>query len=90
MPISSGATGVSQKQGSYLKRYLSSLPQEKRKVLENSLEAACVSEAAGDKVEDLLKGGVQKEKHSEEGQSVEGDADDEKTVSKKSSTCTVL
>ncbi|KAG7318712.1 hypothetical protein KOW79_018467 [Hemibagrus wyckioides] len=86
MPISSGATR-SQRQGSYLKRYLGSLSQEKRKVLENSLEAACVPEAAAEKVEDLLKvSGVKKEKHSEEDQSGEG----EKTVSKKSSTCTML
>lgn len=80
---------MSQKQGSYLKRYLGSLPQKKRKVLENSLEAACVPEAAGEDPEDLLED-VQTENHSDEGQSGEGDAAGEKRVSKKSSACTVL
>ncbi|KAF7687752.1 hypothetical protein HF521_014980 [Silurus meridionalis] len=70
---------VRQKQDSYLKRYLRSLPQEKRRVLENSLEAACISEAAAVKVDDLQEV-VQKEKHSEEDQGGKGDASGGKKV----------
>ncbi|GAA6093023.1 uncharacterized protein LOC108255652 [Tachysurus ichikawai] len=68
---------------------LHALSTEKRKALETSLEAACVSEGAAEKVDHLLEG-VQKEKHSGEEQSGEGDAADEGTVSKKSVTCTLL
>ncbi|XP_053336482.1 PAX-interacting protein 1-like [Clarias gariepinus] len=92
MPISSGAT-LSQKQGSYLKRYLARLPQEERKVLERSLEAVCVSQQAGEEDEDLPQGvqeEEEEEEHSEEVQSEERDTAGEQTTSKKSSTCTVL
>ncbi|KAL7836135.1 hypothetical protein AOLI_G00274190 [Acnodon oligacanthus] len=96
MPISSGAAGrwgaENKTQGSYLKMYLGTLPQEKRMLLENTLEAECISGAAREK-EDVPSEGVQKEKQTEQRWLSDGYANGgqiEQTPPNKSSTCTVL